>query len=73
MSIGLCRRASPLATIVYAVDGSVLAHWYAGEDRTLVVSEDLSESLIDAVVAATTIFVLGWAEEGGAVRLGFKS
>jgi penicillin-binding protein 1A len=43
--------ASALTTIVYAADGSVLAHWHAGEDRTLVVYEDLPRHLIDAVVA----------------------
>ena len=32
---------SALTTIVYAADGSVLAHWFAGEDRTLVLYEDL--------------------------------
>jgi penicillin-binding protein 1A len=42
---------SALTTIVYAADGSVLAHWYAGEDRTLVLYEDLPQHLIDAVVA----------------------
>ncbi len=43
---------SPLTTIVYAADSSVLAYWYAGEDRTLVAFDDLPESLVDAVVAA---------------------
>ena len=42
---------SALTTIVYAADGSVLAHWHAGEDRTLVVYEDIPQHLIDAVVA----------------------
>lgn len=42
---------SALTTIVYAADGSVLAHWHAGEDRTLVVYDDIPRHLIDAVVA----------------------
>jgi penicillin-binding protein 1A len=42
---------SALTTVVYAADGSVLAHWHAGEDRTLVVYEDIPRHLIDAVVA----------------------
>lgn len=42
---------SALTTIVYAADGSVLAHWHAGEDRSLIVYEDLPKHLIDAVVA----------------------
>ena len=42
---------SALTTIVYAADGSVLAHWHAGEDRTLVLYEELPQHLIDAVVA----------------------
>lgn len=42
---------SALTTIVYAADGSVLAHWHAGEDRSLVLYEDLPRHLIDAVVA----------------------
>jgi len=42
---------SALTTVVYAADGSVLAHWHAGEDRTLVVYEDIPQHLIDAVVA----------------------
>lgn len=42
---------SALTTVVYAADGSVLAHWHAGEDRTLVVYDDLPQHLIDAVVA----------------------
>lgn len=42
---------SSLTTIVYAADGSVLAHWHAGEDRTLVVYDDIPRHLIDAVVA----------------------
>ncbi|NNC91905.1 MAG: penicillin-binding protein, partial [Acidimicrobiia bacterium] len=42
---------SALTTVVYAADGSVLAHWHAGEDRTLVVYEDIPRQLIDAVVA----------------------
>jgi penicillin-binding protein 1A len=42
---------SALTTVVYAADGSVLAHWHAGEDRTLVVYEDIPQDLIDAVVA----------------------
>ncbi|MBT8247489.1 MAG: PBP1A family penicillin-binding protein [Acidimicrobiia bacterium] len=42
---------SSLTTIVYAADGSILAHWHAGEDRTLVVYDDIPQHLIDAVVA----------------------
>ncbi len=42
---------SALTTVVYAADGSILAHWHAGEDRTLVVYEDIPQHLIDAVVA----------------------
>lgn len=38
-------------SIVYAADGSVLARWHAGEDRTVVPLESMPESLRDAVVA----------------------
>jgi len=41
----------PLSTTIYAADGSVLATWYADEQRTLVPYEELPQTLIDAVVA----------------------
>jgi penicillin-binding protein 1A len=40
-----------LTTTVYAADGSVLAQWHAGENRTLVSYEDIPRSVLDAVVA----------------------
>ncbi len=41
----------PLSTVVYAADGSVLATWYASENRELVPYDELPQALIDAVVA----------------------
>lgn len=38
-------------SVVYAADGSVLARWHAGEDRTVVPLESMAESLRDAVVS----------------------
>ena len=38
-------------SVVYAADGSVLARWHAGEDRTVVPLESMTESLRDSVVA----------------------
>lgn len=50
-------RANPNAiemaqtSIVYAADGSVLAEWYDSEDRTIVLSDSIPQSLRDAAVA----------------------
>ena len=41
----------PLTTIVYAADGTVIAQWHAGENRTLIEYEDLPQHVIDSVVA----------------------
>jgi membrane peptidoglycan carboxypeptidase len=41
----------PLTTTVYAADGSVIAEWHAGEDRTVTTYEALPQHVIDAVVA----------------------
>jgi penicillin-binding protein 1A len=41
----------PLTTIVYAADGTVIAEWHAGENRTLVEYRDLPQHVIDSVVA----------------------
>lgn len=43
--------AKPLTTIVYAADGSVIAEWHAGEDRTITTYETMPQHVIDAVVA----------------------
>jgi penicillin-binding protein 1A len=43
--------AGSLTTAVYAADGSVLAEWHAGEDRTLVEYDELPTHFINAVVA----------------------
>jgi len=43
--------AGSLTSTVYAADGTVLTEWHAGEDRVLVVYEDLPTYLIDAIVA----------------------
>lgn len=40
-----------LTSTVYASDGSVLAQWHAGENRTLVAYEDIPGYVVDAVVA----------------------
>ncbi len=40
-----------LTTTVYAADGSVLARWHAGENRTLVTYEQIPRHVADAVVA----------------------
>ncbi len=40
-----------LTTTVYAADGSVLARWHAGENRTLVSYDDIPRRVADAVVA----------------------
>lgn len=40
-----------LTTTVYASDGSVLAQWFAGENRVLVEAADLPQVVRDAVVA----------------------
>lgn len=41
----------PLTTTVYAADGSVIAEWHAGEDRTVTTYEATPQHVIDAVVA----------------------
>lgn len=38
-------------SIVYAADGSVIAKWHAGEDRTVVPLNAISQAMRDAVVA----------------------
>jgi penicillin-binding protein 1A len=38
-------------SVVYAADGSVLAEWYDGEDRTVVPYDSIPQSLKDAAVA----------------------
>ena len=43
--------AGSLTTTVYAADGSVLAEWHAGQDRSLVGYGELPTHLINAVVA----------------------
>ncbi|MEE9298503.1 MAG: PBP1A family penicillin-binding protein [Acidimicrobiia bacterium] len=43
--------AGDLTTVVYAADGSVLAEWHAGNDRTLVSYDELPTHLVNAVVA----------------------
>lgn len=43
--------AGSLTTTVYAADGSVLAEWHAGEDRSLVRYDELPTYLVNAVVA----------------------
>ena len=43
--------AGDLTTTVYAADGSVLAEWHAGQDRSLVGYEELPTHLVNAVVA----------------------
>ncbi len=40
-----------LTTVVYAADGSVLAEWHAGEDRSIVALETVPPHVRDAVVA----------------------
>ncbi len=40
-----------LTSIVYAADGSILAQWHAEENRVLIEFDELSEPLINAVVA----------------------
>jgi penicillin-binding protein 1A len=43
--------AGGLTTTVYATDGSVLAEWHAGTDRSLVGYDEIPTHLVDAVVA----------------------
>ncbi len=43
--------AGNLTTTVYAADGSVLAEWHAGNDRTLVTYDELPTHLVNAIVA----------------------
>ncbi|MBN2113773.1 MAG: transglycosylase domain-containing protein [Acidimicrobiia bacterium] len=43
--------AGSLTSVVYAVDGTALTKWHAGEDRVLVAYEHLPRHLVDAVVA----------------------
>lgn len=43
--------AGSLTSVVYAVDGTALTEWHAGEDRVLVGYDELPRHLVDAVVA----------------------
>ncbi len=43
--------AGSLTSRVYAVDGTALTEWHAGEDRVLVTYDELPRHLVDAVVA----------------------
>ena len=40
-----------LTTVVFAIDGTVLAEWHAGEDRTVVALDDVPIHVQDAVIA----------------------
>ncbi|MDO9557268.1 MAG: PBP1A family penicillin-binding protein [Coriobacteriia bacterium] len=43
--------STPRTSFVYAADGSEIATWHGEQDRTIVLYDDIPQSLVDAVVA----------------------